>query len=80
LASVDPSKTTLDEIRKLDLKQIKEAEETVRRNILEAKMDIYTAPSAQLSKVRGLRKALATIMTVKTEKRKQVIQTKARKK
>ena len=77
MAVVDPVKTSLEEMRKMNYAQIKETEEEVRRDLLKMKLDVYTAPSAQTSKVRNLKKTLAKVMTVKTEKRAE--ETKTRK-
>lgn len=57
-----------DEIRGWDEAQLRETEHELRREMVGHRMNIYTAKSQQASKIRGLKKSLARLLTVRTEK------------
>ena len=63
-------KLSTDEIRGWDTARLAETEGEVRRSLAAIRMDIYTAKSANAGKLRGLRKSLARLKTVKNEKGK----------
>lgn len=61
-------KLTTEEIRGWSSTQLRDTADEVRKSLASLRMDIYTARSANAAKFRGLRKALARLMTVKNEK------------
>ena len=63
-------KLSTDEIRGWEKSRISETEGELRKSLAAIRMDIYTAKSASAGKLRGLRKSLARLMTVKNEKGK----------
>jgi ribosomal protein L29 len=63
-------KLTSDEIRGWDSARLRETLNDVRKSLATIRMDIYTAKSANAAKIKGLRKSLARLMTVKNEKGK----------
>lgn len=58
---------TAEEIRGFDSAKINETEGDIRRALVTIRMDIYTAKNQHTSKIRGLKKSLARVMTVRTE-------------
>lgn len=54
-----------EEIRGFDAARIKEAEGEIRQALVTIRMDIYTAKNQHTAKIRGLRKSLARLLTVK---------------
>jgi len=57
-------KLKTDEIRGWSPEKIREATDESRRELSKIRMDIYTARSANASKIRGLKKSLARLLTV----------------
>lgn len=57
-------KLTTDDIRGFDAAKLRETEKDVRREMANLRMDIYTAKSQHTGKIRGLKKALARLLTV----------------
>ena len=57
-----------DELRGYEDSKLKQAEENLRRELLTIRMDIYSNKAQQVGKVRGLKKSLARVKTVQTEK------------
>lgn len=60
-------KLTAEEIRGLDAAKLREVEGDIRKQLVGIRMDIYTAKSAHASKIKGMRKSLARVLTVTTE-------------
>ena len=65
---MDVLKVSTEELRGVELKELRTAEDDVRKQLAELKMDIYSAAGTNVGKVRKLRKTLARIKTVQTEK------------
>lgn len=57
---------TSEEIRGFDAAKIKETEGELRQELVKIRMDIYTAKNQHTSKIRGLKKSLARLLTIKT--------------
>ena len=65
---MDVLKVTTEELRGAEAKDLRTAEEDVRKQLAEMKMDIYSAAATNVGSVRKLRKTLARIKTVQAEK------------
>ncbi|SME88907.1 50S ribosomal protein L29 [Pseudobacteriovorax antillogorgiicola] len=65
---MDVLKVTTEELRGAEAKDLRTAEEDVRKQLAELKMDIYSAAGNSVGTIRKLRKTLARIKTVQTEK------------
>ena len=65
---MDILKTTTEDLRGKDTAELRTAEQDVRKQLAEIRMDIYTAAGTNVGNVRKLRKTLARIKTVQTEK------------
>lgn len=57
---------SVEEIRKMDVKGLRELESDVRRELTLMRMDV-NAPGGHKGKARGLKATLARVMTIKTE-------------
>jgi ribosomal protein L29 len=57
---------TAEEIRGYDAGKMTETEGEIRKALLDIRMDIYTARSQHAAKLRGLKKSLARLLTVRT--------------
>lgn len=57
---------TAEEIRGFDAGKMTETEHEIRKALLDIRMDIYTARSQHGAKLRGLKKSLARLLTVRT--------------
>lgn len=57
---------TAEEIRGFDAAKLKETESEIRSALVTIRMDIYTAKNQHTSKIRGLKKSLARLLTHKT--------------
>ena len=55
------------EIRRLDRNDLRQSEETVRRELANMRMDVYGQQTQRTHKRKELRKALARILTIKNE-------------
>jgi len=64
---MDLHKINMGELKGLDHGALRQVEKDVRKSLMKIRMDIYTAKSAQGSKVRGLRKSLARVLTVQNQ-------------
>lgn len=64
---MDLHKMKIADIRGLEGSKSRETEQEIRRELVKMRMDIYTAKSAQGAKSRGLRTALARLLTVRAE-------------
>ena len=58
-------KLTADELKGYDAAKLRETEKEIRRELVNIRMDIYTAPAQHTGKIRGLRKSLARLLTLK---------------
>lgn len=65
---MDIFKITADELRSKDKGELQSAATEMRKKLAEIRMDIYTAPAVNVSKVKKLRKSLARLLTVQNEK------------
>ena len=63
-------KVQVDELRGFEATRLKQMEDDVRKELLGIRMDIYTPKGSQAGKIRGLRKTLARVKSVQTEKRR----------
>ena len=66
---MDILKTNINELRALEMERLREVEQDVRKSLSETRMDIFSAGGVNTGKKGKLRKTLARIMTVKSEKR-----------
>lgn len=60
-------KLKIADIRGLDATSARDTVQEIRHELAKIRMDIYTAKNSQGAKVRGLRKTLARILTVRGE-------------
>lgn len=67
---MDLHKLSTDEVRGWDPAKRKEAADDIRRDLGKMRMDIYTAKSQNSGKIRGLKKSLARLMTIRSEEAK----------
>lgn len=65
---MDVLKVTTEELRSAEGKDLKGTEQNVRKQLAELRMDIYSAAATNVGTVRKLRKTLARIKTVQSEK------------
>ncbi len=65
---MDVLKSTTEELRAIEIKELKSAEQDVRKQLVELRMDVYTSAATNVGTIRKLRKTLARIKTVQTEK------------
>lgn len=61
-------KLSVGDLKGLDKAAFQTTEKDIRKELLKLRMDIYTAKSAHGAKIRGLRKSLARLLTVKGQK------------
>jgi ribosomal protein L29 len=61
-------KLEVHEIRSWEKDRMAEAENDIRKQIANLRMDVYTSKAQQSSKTRGLKKSLARILTIRQEK------------
>lgn len=61
-------KLPVGEMRNFDAKRASETEKEIRKELLNIRMEIFKAPAANAGKKRNLKKALARLLTVKSEK------------
>lgn len=65
---MDVLKSTTQELRAIDAKELRTAEQDLRKQLVELRMDVYTSAATNVGTIRKLRKTLARIKTVQTEK------------
>ncbi|MDZ4818666.1 MAG: 50S ribosomal protein L29 [Planctomycetota bacterium] len=70
---MDVKQLPIDEIRSFEPSRMKEAEGEIRAELLKIRMDIYQAPALNVGKVRTLKKNLARILTIRSEKARPVV-------
>lgn len=58
-------KLDMETIKSYDSARIREAEGEIRKELVNIRMDIYTARNQHTAKIRGLRKSLARLLTAK---------------
>ena len=66
---MDFNKLSVKEVRAFDAKKIGETVKTLRKELVGLRMDVYNAGPQAKTKARGLRKTLARLLTVATEKK-----------
>jgi len=64
---MDLHKLKMDQVRGFDAGKLRETEEDVRRELHTIRMDIYSAKAQHAAKSRGLKKALARVLTARTQ-------------
>jgi ribosomal protein L29 len=57
-------KLDMETIKGYDSARLREAEAEVRKEMVNIRMDIYTARNQHTAKIRGLKKSLARLLTV----------------
>lgn len=62
---MDLQKLKSEEIRGFDAKRSAEVEGQVRRALLDARMDIYNPAARGSAKIRGLKRTLARVLTLR---------------
>ena len=65
---MDILKLTTEEIRGFAATQMNDVEVDIRKQLAEIKMDVYASPAVHTGNVRKLKKSLARVLTVKSEK------------
>ena len=65
---MDVFKVKTEELRGTEAAALQNAENDVRKQLAEQRMDIYSAAGANVGSIRKLRKTLARIKTVQAEK------------
>lgn len=58
----------LDNIKNMSIEELRNASEVVRKNMFELRMKKIVAPIKNVHLLRGMRKVLATMLTVLAEK------------
>ena len=71
-------KLTADELKGYDAAKLRETEKDIRRELVNIRMDIYTPLNQHTGKIRGLRRSLARLLTVKGLLGKAPLQAKAK--
>jgi ribosomal protein L29 len=69
---MDLHKLKMADVRGIDAAKLNETAKAIRLELAKIRMDIYTAKGASAAKVRGLRTALARVMTFRTEQMKKM--------
>ncbi len=64
---MDLQKIHVDELKELDVARLDKTASEIRGKIFETRMDIYKPAGTNSGKLRGLRRSLARVLTVKTE-------------
>ncbi len=65
-------KLDMETIKGYDSARLREAEAEVRKEMVNIRMDIYTARNQHTAKIRGLKKSLARLLTVSGQPAKSV--------
>ncbi len=65
---MDYFKITADELRSKDLGELRTAVGEIQKQLASVRMDVYTAPAVGVGKIKKLKKTLARVLTVTTEK------------
>ncbi len=60
-------KLSIDNIKEHDSAKLRETEAEIRKELVNIRMDIYTARNQHTAKIRGLKKSLARLLTVKNQ-------------
>ena len=66
---MDTKKLLIDDIRGFELARLNEIEEEVRLELINVRMDIFQASAKHVGTIRGLKKTLARVLTVQSEKK-----------
>ena len=64
---MDLQKIHVDELKDLDITRLNQTAKEIREKIFETRMDVYKPAGTNSGKLRGLRKSLARVLTVKTK-------------
>jgi ribosomal protein L29 len=64
---MDLQKIHVDELKDLDVTRLNQTAKEIREKIFETRMDIYKPSGMNSGKLRGLRRSLARVLTVKTK-------------
>ena len=64
---MDLQKIHVDELKDLDMTRLNQTAKEIREKIFETRMDVYKPAGTNSGKLRGLRKSLARVLTVKTK-------------
>ena len=64
---MDLQKIHVDELKDLDIAKLTQTANEIREKIFETRMDIYKPAGTNSGKLRGLRRSLARVLTVKTK-------------
>lgn len=62
---------TAIELRKIEDRQLRETEDTIRRKIHDNRMEFFLAASTKTGQQQSLRKSLARVLTVMSERKRQ---------
>ena len=68
---MDIMKLTAAELRKVEERQLRETEDTVRRKLHDNRMEFYLSASVKTGQQQNLRKSLARVLTVMNERKRQ---------
>ncbi len=67
---MDYLKLTADELRSKDLGELRTAAGEIQKQLATIRMDVYTPAAVGVGKIKRLKKSLARVLTVTTEKSK----------
>lgn len=66
-------KLSVENIKEFDSAKIRETEADIRKELVNIRMDIYTARNQQTAKIRGLKKSLARLLTLENQGKKAAV-------
>ena len=67
---MDYLKLTADELRSKDLAELRTTVGEIQKQLATVRMDVYTPSAVGVGKIKRLKKSLARVLTVTTEKSK----------
>ena len=63
------NKISLDEMRSFEQQRLQEVENTIRKEIMNLRMDVFTEKGKNSGAKKALRKQLARILTIQNQKK-----------
>ena len=63
------NKISLDEMRSFEQQRLQEVESTIRKEIMNLRMDVFTEKGKNSGAKKALRKQLARILTIQNQKK-----------
>ena len=62
---MDLHKLATEDLKSMDATALRDTEQSIRRELLNLRMDIYSAPASHVGRKRGLKKSLARLLTLR---------------